>query len=173
MVTVTARALSRATGLGALFLALATTTGLSAQERYGSFFLYREADPIDDTNLSRLLVEGTSDSDVGMPMLVWQCSGERLDVYVDAGRFLDSSAIRVQYRLDDAPPSEPGLWPPSSDGNAAFAPRSVVTELAARARPAAALVVRVRDYRQTDFTLGFPLDGLAAGLDALGCAAGG
>ena len=147
-----------------------SSDAVAAQERVGSFYLYVEADPVDGRNRSRLVVEGTMDSDISVPYFVWECDGDHLTAYVDAGRFLDSSPIETVAQFDEEASSDPAEWPPSEDGRAAFVPDEELGRFTGAAQDSGELFVWLLDYRRTEHSLRFPLEGLAEGLEGLSCA---
>lgn len=155
------------------WLAIAALPGMaSAQEALGSFFLVTSTDPMTDADRSFAYTPDVESSRTRSGALVWRCDGDRLELYLSADEYLGSEGVAIQWRFDGNEAVERHRWSSSTNGTAAFAPRSEVRTFTAGAVPAREVVIRVWDFRNNGRTYRFRLDGLVASLRRLSCVDG-
>ncbi len=139
-------------------------------QRIGDFRYVPRLDPITDEDTSYIITEDVNATLMRTGKLIWKCSSDGLDLYIDSDEYLGRQPIEVVCRFDRKTPWPTTNWINSTDGSSAFANRSQLALFTENALPANQVVVRLKDYEGSSYTYTFSLKGLTQALGRLGCA---
>lgn len=153
----------------ALVLTLALT-GIALGQRIE---VVHNADPLDDSDRSRVIVRGTDVANSrNQPYFVWRCDGtSSFELYaaIDRFEYLGNERLRVSYRFDQQE-AQNSSWSSSTEGTAVFvrgeAEREAITR---KALDANELTIAVFDYRGTRHVARFNLAGIESYFRQLEC----
>lgn len=139
-------------------------------ERIGNFTLVISVDPINDVDKSYIYTPDLSGIDSRRGALVWRCDGQSIEIFMVAGKFLNSREnVPTEWRFDQGTPQGPTKWGISVNGTAVFVPSRLWLLFTDEALLATRLVIRVTDYRGEQAIYIFNLTGLKNALDRLPC----
>jgi hypothetical protein len=154
---------------GFTLLCAATTSAQTRKpQQIGSFHVTIRADAMSDADRSSILTIGAD----GSASIAWKCMDDGLNVVCLFGKYLmgDNDYIQVEYRF----PSQTAIgtrWDLSTSHEAAFLSMENVEAFTAQSLQAATVTLRVTDRDGETITDRFSLNGLAAALKQLPCAA--
>lgn len=162
-----------------LFVALALLApALPAQAQdlaAGTFYYIPDRDEFDDSDRSSIATPSiVADSP---SFLGWKCMDDGLNVLYVFARYLGGDSddeVVVRYRIDDREASAQAYWPLLQEHEAAHIPMDQVASFTAAARSGRQVLIEVMDPLDGEVISDrFDLDGLAASLQKLECAASG
>lgn len=146
-----------------LVQALAESEGY---EIVGGTLIQVEVDPITDATKAMAMVPSDDLSRTGGGAIMYRCTDEELEVFVNAGEYLGDDDRDVIYRFDDREPQEES-WSISTSGSAVFADDD--RQFAVSSAQSEKVAFRVFDYDGTPHTLEFELEGTGQALQKLPC----
>ena len=104
--------------------------------------------------------------------LAIRCDGGKLDVFLQAGTYVDDTFVKVVYRIGDGEVEGPFLWVPSTNGTAIFTRHPKVMFKKLLTGDGKSVAFRIWDFQGTPLTYVFNLIGLDAATYYLDCAKG-
>lgn len=153
-----------------LLLAVCFAPTVAAQEAIGDFSYSARLDPITDGDRSFISTAATNSTTLRVGRLIWRCTGNLMDLYLDADEYLnDEGLVEVVWRFDRETPIT-SHWSLSTDGTALFAGDRDRARFTRFALPASSLAMRTSDYRGVQYTYIFSMRGLTRALSRLMCA---
>lgn len=135
-------------------------------ETVGNVLLSVNVDPITDAVRASAIVPSVDLSRFGGGVMLFRCTDDKFEVYVNMREYLGDDRRKVYYRFDSNEPEEE-RWSASTDGTAVFARND--QEFARKAARAQQLAFRALDYDGTRHTVIFELEGLREALQQLPC----
>ena len=128
---------------------------------FGAWRVARGTDALTDAPWWRVSLDGEGEGrDAGILVVSLDETGPT-EVYVVVDRFIGIRPARVWLRFDGGEPEEAGLWSPSTDRLAVFAPEGEAARLVERMATCKTLRVRVETPGGDQFDRRFQVHGLA------------